>query len=132
MRKIMEYSGVFAAGGVIYVFIELLFRGYSHWTMAIVGGLAVLSLYSISAMKECTWKKWIMDTAVILAIEFVAGIIINILLGWRVWDYSKYRFNLYGQICLPFALCWLGLSIPANALCGFVRRKIIALQDRRI
>ena len=49
MRKIMEYSGVFAAGGIIYVLIELLFRGYSHWTMFIVGGFAVVCLYLISA-----------------------------------------------------------------------------------
>ena len=76
MRKIMEYGVVFTVGGIIYVIIELLFRGYSHWTMAIVGGMAVLGIYLISAMKESTWKKWIMDTALILAIEFVAGIII--------------------------------------------------------
>ena len=132
MRKIMEYGVVFTVGGIIYVIIELLFRGYSHWTMAIVGGIAVLGMYLISAMKESTWKKWIMDTALILAIEFVAGIIINIILGWRVWDYSAHPYNLYGQICLSFALCWLGLSIPANAICSVVRSKIIALQDRQI
>lgn len=132
MRKIMEYSGVFAAGGIIYVLIELLFRGYSHWTMFIVGGFAVVCLYLISAMGERMWKKWIMDTAAILAIEFVSGIIINIILGWRVWDYSTHPYNLYGQICLPFALCWLGLSIPANALCTLVRRKVVTRQERQI
>lgn len=130
MRKIIEYCGVFAVGGGIYVLIELIFRGYSHWTMLIVGGLAVLGLYLISAMRDSLWKKWIMGTAVILTVEFVAGIVINIILGWKVWDYSGLRFNLYGQICLPFALCWLGLTIPANALCTFVRGKIIDRQDR--
>lgn len=131
MRKIMEYGGVFAAGGMIYVLIELLFRGYSHWTMLIVGGLAVLGLYLISAMRERVWKKWIMGMAVILTIEFVSGIIINIILGWRVWDYSAHRFHLYGQICLPFAFCWLGLCIPANALCTLARKKIFNRQDQR-
>ncbi len=131
MGKIMEYSGVFAAGGMIYVLIELLFRGYSHWTMFIVGGLAVMGLYLISAMRESAWRKWIMGTAVILTIEFVAGIIINIILGWGVWDYSAHRYNLYGQICLPFAFCWLGLCIPANALCELARRKIFNPRARR-
>ncbi|MBO5976151.1 MAG: hypothetical protein J6P94_03100, partial [Oscillospiraceae bacterium] len=84
----------------------------------------------ISAMGERKWKKWVMDTAVILAIEFVAGIIINIILGWRVWDYSAHPYNLYGQICLPFALCWFGLSIPANALCELTRKKIMNRHDQ--
>ena len=126
----MEYGGIFAAGGVIYFIIEVFFRGYSHWTMLIVGGLAVMCLYLISAMGERKWKKWVMDTAVILAIEFVAGIIINIILGWRVWDYSAHPYNLYGQICLPFALCWFGLSIPANALCELTRKKIMNRHDQ--
>lgn len=130
MKRIIEYSSVFVCGGLVYAIIEILFRGFTHWTMILVGGLAVLGLYLISAMRESLWKKWIMGTAVILAIEFVAGIIINIILGWRVWDYSAYRYHLYGQICLPFALCWLGLCIPANALCGLVREKIFNHQPR--
>ena len=124
MKKVLELLSVFTGGGVIYALIEIVFRGYTHWSMVIVGGLAVLCLYLLSAMREKVWKKWIMGTAVILAIEFVSGIILNMLLGWRVWDYSRYRFNLYGQICLPFALCWLALCIPGNALCALVREKV--------
>ena len=124
MKKIIEYGTVFVVGGAIYVIIELLFRGHSHWTMYFVGGIAVLMLYMISAMKESLMRKWIMGTAAILSVEFVAGIIINILLGWAVWDYSAHRFNLYGQICLPFAFCWFGLCIPANALCVVLRNKV--------
>ena len=124
MKKTLELGSVFAAGGAIYVLIELLFRGFSHWTMYLVGGIAVLLLYLISAMEESLIRKWIMGTVVILTVEFLAGIIINILLGWAVWDYSAHRFNLYGQICLPFAFYWFGLCIPANALCCFVRNKV--------
>ncbi len=124
MKKLIEFGGVFTVGGFVYIMIEILFRGYSHWTMYIVGGLAVLGLYFISGMNESLWKKWLMGTAVILAIEFVAGVIINIMLGWSVWDYSTHRFNLYGQICLPFALFWFGLCIPANSICCFVRNRV--------
>ena len=124
MKKTLELGSVFAVGGAIYVLIELLFRGFSHWTMYFVGGLAVLLLYLISAMDESLMKKWIMGTMVILTVEFLAGIVINILLDWAVWDYSTHRFNLYGQICLPFAFYWFGLCIPGNALCSFIRNKV--------
>lgn len=124
MKKTVEIMSVFAGGGLIYALIEILFRGYTHWTMIIVGGLAVLCLYSIAGMREKVWKKWIMGAAAILAIEFVAGIILNIILGWGVWDYSGYRYHLYGQICLPFALCWFALCIPGNALCTMVRNSL--------
>lgn len=124
MKKVLEYLSVFVGGGAVYALLEIIFRGYTHWSMLIVGGAAVLSLYLLSAMHEPAWRKWIMGAVSILAIEFVAGIILNIQLDWRVWDYSAYKLNLYGQICLPFAMCWLALSIPATAICSFIRRKI--------
>lgn len=30
--------------------------------------------------------------------------------GMGVWDYSRVPLNLWGQICLPFTLIWLGFS----------------------
>ena len=27
-----------------------------------------------------------------------------------VWDYSEQQHNLMGQVCLPFAACWVGLA----------------------
>ena len=126
VKKAVELTSVFMGGGLIYALIEIIFRGYTHWTMIIVGGLAVLGLYMISAMRESVWKKWILGAAVILAIEFVAGIILNVILGWQVWDYSEYRFHLYGQICLRFAMYWLALCIPGNALCCLVRKKVFS------
>lgn len=128
MRKAAELGTVFMGGGMVYALLEIIFRGYTHWTMVAVGGLAVLGVYLISAMRECLWKKWVLGASVILTIEFLSGILLNIVLQWRVWDYSAYRFHLYGQICLPFALCWLLLCIPGNALCTFLRRRVFSRQ----
>ena len=124
MRKTAELATVFTGGGLLYALIEILFRGFTHWSMIIVGGLAVLCLYFISAMNERVWRKWILGAAAILTVEFISGAILNILLGWQVWDYSGYRFHLYGQICLRFALYWLALCIPGNALCSLVRKRV--------
>ena len=124
MKKTLELGSVFTVGGAVYVLIELLFRGFSHWTMYFVGGLAVLMLYLISAMDESLMKKWIMGTMVILTVEFLAGIVINILLGWAVWDYSAHRFNLYGQICPFFTVGWFFLSIPAYYICSQIEKRL--------
>lgn len=124
LKSRLELPFAFSAGGLVYAGIEIVFRGFTHWSMIIVGGLCCVGLYIISLTREKLWKKWVMGAAVILTLEFVAGIILNIVLRWNVWDYSIYRFNLYGQICARFALCWLALCIPANALCAMAHKKL--------
>jgi len=54
---------------------------------------------------------------VITGVEFALGILLNRVLGLRIWDYSEVPLNLLGQVCLPYSLLWLGLSLPAIALC---------------
>ena len=36
---------VFSLGAASYGMMEMLFRGYSHWTMILTGGACVLTLY---------------------------------------------------------------------------------------
>ncbi len=43
---------------------------------------------------------------IICAVEFLFGFIFNIKLHKNVWDYSRFRHHLYGQVCLPYALLW--------------------------
>lgn len=47
LKLISKYSFLFDAGGVLYVLIELAWRGRSHWTMFVLGGsvLRVLGTY---------------------------------------------------------------------------------------
>ena len=121
-----EYTSVFLIGGMIYMLLELVWRGHTHWTMGICGGICFAELYLIEKymfdyppIVKCTFGSFL-----ITANEFITGCIVNVMLNWNVWDYSEYRIQLYGQICLRFALCWLALCVPANALCGCVRTKL--------
>lgn len=101
-------------GGLTYVGIELLYRGYTHWTMFFVGGTAG---YCIGLINEVIpwemplWKQTLVGTAIVTVIEFVAGCILNLWLNWEVWDYSALPLNLLGQICLPFILAWSALVL---------------------
>ena len=103
-------------GGLLYVLVELAFRGRSHWTMFLVGGLCFWLIGLINEVlpwEMPLWKQCIIGAVIVTAIEFLAGCIINLWLGWDVWDYSNMPFNVLGQICLPFSLLWILLSAVA-------------------
>ncbi len=97
-------------GGLIYIVVEIAFRGHTHWTMLIVGGICgylVGELDDIIPWKMSFVIQCILGGIVITLVEFISGCIINIWLGWNVWDYSGLPFNLWGQICLGFTLLWM-------------------------
>lgn len=111
-------------GGLLYVLIELAFRGRSHWTMFIVGGLCFWLIGLINEVipwEMSFWKQCIIGAVIVTAVEFLTGSIINLWLGWNVWDYSNVPFNVLGQICLPFSLLWILLSAVAIVLDDHLR-----------
>ena len=115
---------LFGIGGTIYVLIELIARGRSHWTMFFVGGLA---FYLIGCINEHKKKeillRWQMAAGAgsITGLELISGIIVNIILGWNVWDYSTLPGNLLGQICPQFTVLWFFLSAVAVYLDDWIR-----------
>lgn len=126
---VIEYGIIFTVGALAYGALEVLYRGFTHWTMPLVGGFCFLLLYLISIKsRDPLWKKCIMGGAVITAVEFVAGSLINIRLGWNVWSYSGMYANLMGQICLGFSICWTVISIPCIAFCGVLKRYLFSPQ----
>ena len=62
-----------------------------------------------------------METVFITGVEFIFGCIFNISLGMNVWNYDNMPFNLFGQICLPFAFAWVALSAIAIVLDDYLR-----------
>ena len=54
--------------------------------------------------------KCLIGAGIITGVELVFGLVFNQALGMGVWDYSRVPLNLWGQICLPFTLIWLGFS----------------------
>ncbi len=118
----MEYILVYAAGGLLYALLELLWRGWTHWTMVLCGGACFLLMYLISALPVPLARKWLLCAAAITAVEFCTGCLVNLRLGWKIWDYSGLPFNLLGQVCPHFVLLWLALSVPGVELCSALRR----------
>lgn len=115
---------LFLIGGMAYILIELLWRGYSHVSMFILGGICFVLIGLINEVLP--WNMSILlqsligGTIVTIA-EFAVGLIVNVWLGLGVWDYSNLPFNIMGQICLPFYFAWVILSCIAIILDDWLR-----------
>ena len=48
MKRIQEIFCVYSFGAVVYCFIEVLFRGFTHWTMGLTGGAALVGIYRVN------------------------------------------------------------------------------------
>ena len=104
---------LFFCGGIAYGFIELLWRGYTHWTMLVLGGVLFVLIGGIN--NYFTWDmslvlQCLLGSAIVTGAELVSGIILNIWLGLGIWDYSHMWGNVLGQICPQFTLVWIVLS----------------------
>ena len=107
---------VFIIGALGYMALELLWRRRTHWTMGLAGGICAAALFRLySAAELPLWAAYIAGAAIITAVEFAFGYVCNIRLKMGVWDYSAVRFNLMGQICLPFSLIWGALGVAVWA-----------------
>ena len=87
-RLLNKYLFLADMGGVLYVLIELTWRGWSHWTMFILGGICFIYLGLINEILSWNtplWQQILIGTAGITALEFFTGCIVNLWLGWGVW-----------------------------------------------
>ena len=126
MSRIKEFLIVFGVGAFLYGGIEVAFRGYTHWSMFLTGGILFYLLYLIFGYigKGKILLKCIMGCAIITTGEFLVGCIVNLIFGMGVWDYSDQALNVFGQICLLFSLGWFFISIPASFIAGGIRRHL--------
>ena len=114
-------------GGLLYVGIELLWRGHSHWTMFVLGGICFVLIGRINEVIPWSmplWKQVLFGVLIVTGLEFATGCIVNLWLGWNVWDYSDVPFNILGQICLPYILLWIPISLVGIILDDYLRHWI--------
>ena len=111
-------------GAFLYLFIEILYRGRTHWTMGVVGGVCFVLIGLINEVFTWgtpLWLQSIIGATIVTVLEFISGVVLNIWLRLGIWDYSQMPFNLLGQICLPFSVIWIGLSVLAIVLDDYLR-----------
>lgn len=123
MKKISEYLFLISVGGCIYYSFEIIFRGFSHWSMFLLGGICFLFFEiqgKMVAWEDALWKQVVRCMIFVTSMEFTTGIIVNKWLQLGVWDYTGQPFQLFGQICLPFIIIFSGLSAAGIILSGYL------------
>ena len=113
MSVVFKNLILFSIGGIFYIVIELLWRGYTHISMFLLGGLC---FWLIGLINEKRSRKiplitqMVMGAVIITALEFIFGYVLNIKMGLNVWNYADMPYNIMGQVCLPYTLVWFVLS----------------------
>lgn len=125
MKKIAKYAALLLIGGAAYYFIEILARGFSHWTMFLVGGICFILvgiINEITPKMPLIWQM-LLSAVIITIIEFISGCILNLWLGLGIWDYTDELGNILGQICPKHTVYWFFLSAVGVVLDDFIRYK---------
>ncbi|MEG1495802.1 MAG: hypothetical protein RR385_00275 [Clostridiales bacterium] len=133
MKRWFPSVFLFLFGGGLYYLLEILWRGYSHWTMFFAGGTCFLSIdWLNNKLKKKTplWVRCTLGAAVITGVEFIIGCTVNLWAHWNVWDYSRFRFHFMGQICLLYTFIWFFLTAPLIWLTTFMRHQVEHLLNK--
>ena len=109
----IKKAALFLVGGGSYVGVELLWRGRSHSSMFLAGGLCFLLLGGLQKAKPRMplVLRGFAGAGIITMVELAAGLLFN--REYAVWDYRDQPCNFHGQICLPFYFLWVPLSMGA-------------------
>ena len=126
-KSILKYFAVFVCGCLIYGFLEICNRGFTHISMGLLGGISMIVIHITNDMRRDGLNYFVqigMITLFITSIELLTGEILNVQLHMNIWDYSEMPYNFDGQICLPFVVIWLFLSAVGIAFDDFLRYKM--------
>ena len=82
-------------------------------TVAVFSGSIAVAADAVNNLSDA-------GSGIITIIEFVAGLLFN--RNYSVWDYREVHYNLKGQICLPFSLLWVPVSLGAMELHKYLER----------
>ncbi|MBQ2285695.1 MAG: hypothetical protein II252_00050 [Clostridia bacterium] len=132
MQKRKARFMLFSIGAVGYGLIEIIWRGYTHWSMLGAGGICFMFFGSISDKfkKAGLFIKGLIGSTFITGVEFIFGVVFNIILKKNVWDYSKMPLNIIGQVCMPYSCLWVLLSIVGIPFAGRINRRLRGIKSK--
>lgn len=103
-------------------------RGFLHGPLCPIYGVGVLLMILFFApLKGNLALFYIVSTVVMSAWEYFVGWFLEVTTHIKYWDYSMYRFNLHGRICLWVCLMWGVLSF---LVLYFIHPRVAGLLER--
>lgn len=129
--KFLRGTILFYIGGTAYMILEFIWRGRSHGSMFLLGGLCFL----LVGGGACKFQKIpdplrpLLGAGIITALELATGWLVN--RDHKVWDYRDQSFQLDGQICLAFSLLWVPVSLMAMELYAITQKCVMSKLNSR-
>lgn len=113
-------------GGMTYASLELLWRGRTHGSMFMLGGLCFLLIGKLGRVRPAlpVPARALVAAGIVTMLELGCGLVVN--RDYAVWDYRQMPLNYHGQICLPFSLLWIPVSLTAIWLYDRVEERVDA------
>ena len=130
----LKYILLFFIGGYSYCIIEVLSRGYTHISMLVAGGICFVLIGLLNERtprKMALLSQMVISAGIITIVELVSGLIVNVWLGLKVWDYSALPYNFMGQICLLYVNIWFFLSLASILMDDYLRYFLLGEEKPR-
>lgn len=105
--------------------LEMLWRGRSHISMFVAGGICFLLLGQLNRVKPRLplALRCLAGAGIITCVELAAGLLAN--RDYSIWDYRQLPLNYHGQICLVYSLLWIPVSLFAIALHNTLEKRLM-------
>ena len=120
--NVFYYVALFAIYSFLGWVIEVIYRSITQRKFVNAGFLygPFIPIYGISAVFIIilqyffhTWhivSRFIIFGLTLTAIEYTIGFLSETIFKVTLWDYSEYKFNLHGKVCLLFSTLWTILA----------------------
>lgn len=114
---------LFYLGGSAYMILEFFWRGRSHGSMFILGGLCFLLVGALNRWLRIPLAlQLVLSAVMITGLELITGLLVN--RDYAVWDYRGMPYHYLGQVCLNYSLLWIPVSMAAILLYRWVEPKL--------
>lgn len=95
-------------GMIGYPCLELLWRGRTHLSMGLAGGMGCAAICRCARGRGGLLSRALKSACAVTAIEYAVGRFFN--RRHHIWDYRGLRGHIHGQICPQYFLAWCLLS----------------------
>ena len=111
--KIWKKTVLFYLGGCAYMAMELLWRGWTHGSMFLAGGLCFLLIGHLNDVRPRLplALRAVVGALIVTTVELAMGLAVN--RSYQVWDYRDQPLNFLGQVCPVFTLLWIPVALAA-------------------
>ncbi len=72
---------------------------------------AIILIIFAPFLQSSFFLTFIIGSLLMTALEYITSIYLDIVFHRHIWDYSQFKYNLHGRICLFYSILWGILSV---------------------